>query len=112
MASTFFLYLINTVLFNEIHLRRKEQRVDTLAVLYYFPYKIILTVVNILSCYWSIFKYARYFAKRHPKVVEDEKVVEVALRIEEEASGKYEGQGKLHTPWRQFSVVVETVVHV
>jgi hypothetical protein len=48
------------------------------------PYKIILAFVNIASCYWSIFKYARYFAKRHLKVVEDEKAVEVILRLEEE----------------------------
>lgn len=38
-----------------------------------------------MSCYWSIYKYARYFAQRHPKVVEDEKVVEVVLCMEEEA---------------------------
>jgi hypothetical protein len=48
------------------------------------PYKMILAFSNIVSCYWSIFKYARYFAKRHLKVVEDEKAVEVILRLEEE----------------------------
>lgn len=48
------------------------------------PYKMILAFVNVGSCYWSIFKYARYFAKRHLKVVEDEKAVEVILRLEEE----------------------------
>lgn len=103
-AATFGMYLINTVLFNEIHLRRKNQRVDTLAVIYYMPYKLILTVINVVSCYWSIYKYASYFAQRHPKVIEDEKVIEVALRIEVERADWeremewHEGHGTLHTP--------------
>ena len=47
------------------------------------PYKIALTAVNVLSCYWAIFKYSRYFANRHPKIIEDECAVEVVLRLEE-----------------------------
>ncbi|TKA73615.1 hypothetical protein B0A49_07953 [Cryomyces minteri] len=47
------------------------------------PYKITLTVINVASCYWSLYKYAKYFAKRHPKIIEDEKAVEVVLRLEE-----------------------------
>lgn len=41
----------------------------------------------------SLWKYARYFAKRHPKVTEDEKAIEVVLRLEEEESpsGGYSG---------------------
>lgn len=31
----------------------------------------------------AIFKYAQYFAKRHPKVIDDEKSVEVVVRISE-----------------------------
>ena len=53
--------------------------------MYYLPYKIILTFVNIASCYYSIYKYAKYFAKRHPKIIEDEKAVAVVLRLEEES---------------------------
>lgn len=77
-------YLINTVIFNEVHLRRKNERLGwVLVYVYYLPYKIVLTLVNVASCYWSLFKYARYFAKRHPKVIEDEKAVEVIVRLEE-----------------------------
>ena len=54
-------------------------------MLYYLPYKAILTFVNIASCYYSIYKYAKYFAKRHPKIIEDEKAVAVVLRLEEES---------------------------
>ena len=51
---------------------------------YYLPYKFILTFVNIASCYYSIFTYAKYFAKRHPKVVEDEEAIAIVLRLEED----------------------------
>lgn len=52
--------------FNEIHLRLRNERVGFVAVyLYYAPYKIVLTAINILSCYYSLYKYARYFAKRY-----------------------------------------------
>lgn len=53
-------------IFNEIHLRLRNERVGFVAVyLYYAPYKIVLTAINILSCYYSLYKYARYFAKRY-----------------------------------------------
>lgn len=50
------------------------------------PYKFILTAVNIASCYWSLYKYATYFAKRHPKIVESGKAIEVVLRLQEDGS--------------------------
>jgi hypothetical protein len=52
-------------IFNEIHLRRRNERVGWICVyLYYTPYKVLLTGINILSCYYALYKYARYFAKR------------------------------------------------
>ena len=84
LAATIVMYLINTIIFNEVHLRRKNERLGwVLVYVYYLPYKIVLTLVNVASCYWSLYKYARYFAKRHPKVIEDEKAVEVIVRLEE-----------------------------
>lgn len=50
------------------------------------PYKFILTMVNIASCYWSLYKYATYFAKRHPKIVESEKAIEVVLRLQDDGT--------------------------
>ncbi|KAK5007882.1 hypothetical protein LTR60_005600, partial [Cryomyces antarcticus] len=83
-SATFGLYFLNVTIFNEIHLRRKHERVYWVCVyLYYMPYKILLTAINVASCYWSLYKYAKYFAKRHPKIIEDEKAVEVVLRLEE-----------------------------
>jgi hypothetical protein len=61
----------------------RKERVSFMCLLYYMPYKAALTFVNVLSCYWSLYKYASYFAKKHPKVIEDEKAVGVMLRIEE-----------------------------
>ncbi|KAL8767836.1 MAG: hypothetical protein Q9194_005870, partial [Teloschistes cf. exilis] len=86
--ATLALYQINVILFNYIHLRMRNESVSVLCLLYYLPYKIILTFVNIASCYYSIYKYAKYFAKRHPKVIEDEKAVAVVLRLEEESYSK------------------------
>ncbi|KAJ4993639.1 hypothetical protein SVAN01_00693 [Stagonosporopsis vannaccii] len=84
LGATIAMYLVNTIIFNEVHLRRKNERLGwVLIYVYYLPYKIVLTVVNVASCYWSLYKYARYFAKRHPKVIEDEKAVEVIVRLEE-----------------------------
>ncbi|KUJ17423.1 uncharacterized protein LY89DRAFT_707002 [Mollisia scopiformis] len=92
LAGTLVLYFANTLIFNLIHLRRKvkvrpdgtitTQALSTKALCFYLPYKCVLTVVNVASCYWSIFMCARYFAKRHPKVVEDSKVVEVVLNLD------------------------------
>lgn len=90
------MYLVNTVIFNEVHLRRKNERLGwVLIYVYYLPYKIVLTVVNVASCYWSLYKYARYFAKRHPKVIEDEKAVEVIVRLEENEMAASVGAGGL-----------------
>jgi hypothetical protein len=84
-AGTFVLYFLNAIIFNELHLRLKKERVgSTCLYLYYMPYKIVLTLINVGSCYYSLYKYARYFAQRHPKIVEDEKAVDVVLRMEEQ----------------------------
>jgi len=89
------MYLINVIIFNEVHLRRKNERVGwVLMYVYYLPYKIVLTFVNVASCYWSLYKYARYFARRHPKVIEDEKAVEVVIRLEEDQAGPDCGLGR------------------
>jgi hypothetical protein len=83
------MYLVNVIIFNEIHLRHKGERLGWVCLyVYYLPYKITLTFINVASCYWSLWKYARYFAKRHPKVVEDAKAVEVVVRLEEEGNRK------------------------
>jgi len=47
-----------------------------------------------LTYFRSLWKYARYFAKRHPKVVEDEKAVEIVIRLEEEATSAASGIGR------------------
>jgi hypothetical protein len=95
LAATIVMYLINTVIFNEVHLRRKNERLGwVLVYVYYLPYKIVLTAVNVASCYWSLYKYARYFAKRHPKVIEDEKAVEVIVRLEETQAAGGAGVGR------------------
>ena len=83
-GATLGLYFLNVIIFNHVHLRSRGEMVSLLCLLYYMPYKIILTFVNVASCYYSIYKYAKYFAKRHAKVVEDENAVAIMLKLEEE----------------------------
>ncbi|RAH82465.1 hypothetical protein BO86DRAFT_429428 [Aspergillus japonicus CBS 114.51] len=105
LGSTNGLYLLNVVLFNLIHLRKKKASVSwTCLLVYYMPYKIVLFLINVASCYWSLFKYARYFANRHPKVIEDDKAVEVVLRLEEMPIMPSEETKKLPGLGRSLSV--------
>lgn len=85
-AATFGLYLLNAVIFNELHLRLSNQMVNRWVLLfYYMPFKAALTIVNVASCWWSLWQYAKYFSKRHPRIIEDEKAVGIVLKIEEDA---------------------------
>ncbi|PYH82733.1 hypothetical protein BO82DRAFT_281380 [Aspergillus uvarum CBS 121591] len=105
LGATNGLYLLNVVLFNLIHLRKKKEPVSwTCLLVYYMPYKIVLFLINVASCYWSLFKYARYFANRHLKVIEDDKAVEVVLRLEEMPLMPTEQTKKLPGLGRSFSV--------
>lgn len=89
LGVTIAMYILNVIIFNEIHLRLKKERIDwKVLLLYYTFYKIALTVVNVFSCYWSLYKYARYFAQRHPKVIEDRDAVEVLLSLEKDSNSR------------------------
>lgn len=90
-VGIYMMYLVNAIIFNVVHLRLRNESVGLMMlVFYYMPYKIALTAVNVCSCYWSMWKYASYFARRHPKIIEDETVVGVVLKIEE---GEYKTSG-------------------
>ncbi|GAQ12131.1 hypothetical protein ALT_9452 [Aspergillus lentulus] len=84
IMATLGLYLLHIIIFNEVHLRLKNERICWKVVLgYYMPYKLLMTLTNVASCYWSLVKYARYFARRHPKLTEDHKAVGMVLKLEE-----------------------------
>ncbi|KAH1448129.1 hypothetical protein KXX13_004915 [Aspergillus fumigatus] len=97
LMSTLGLYLLHVIIFNEVHLRLKNERIGWKVVLgYYMPYKLLMTFTNVASCYWSLVKYARYFARRHPKLIEDHKAVGMVLKLEDmtgRMGGIPEGQG-------------------
>ncbi|KAL8923859.1 MAG: hypothetical protein Q9172_002947 [Xanthocarpia lactea] len=76
------MYIGNALLFNYVHLRARNRTVSFKALLYYIPFKWVLGFVNIASCYYAIWTYATYFAKRHPKIIEDDKVLEIVLDFE------------------------------
>jgi hypothetical protein len=53
LLATIAMYLVNVIIFNEVHLRRKNERLGwKLVYVYYLPYKMILTGINVASCYW------------------------------------------------------------
>ncbi|RAL04234.1 glycosyl transferase [Aspergillus ibericus CBS 121593] len=92
LVATLALYLANAIIFNEIHLRLKQERVSWKIVLfYYMPYKIIIAFINVGSNYWSLYKYAKYFAQRRPKLTEDHKAVGLVLKLEESAQSQAAG---------------------
>ncbi|KAL8712682.1 MAG: hypothetical protein Q9220_003214 [cf. Caloplaca sp. 1 TL-2023] len=82
-AATIVMYIVNALIFNQIHLRTRHESVSWLAFFYYIPFKWVLGFVNIASCYYAIYTYATYFAKRHPKIIEDDKAVEIVLRMDD-----------------------------
>jgi hypothetical protein len=91
LGVTIGMYIINVIIFNEIHLRLKKERIDWIVMIFYYTfYKIALTFINVFSCYWSLYKYARYFAKRHPKVIEDQQAIEVVLSLEQDTDSDFE----------------------
>lgn len=91
LGVTIAMYIINVLIFNEIHLRLKKERINWVVLIFYYTfYKIALTFINVFSCYWSLYKYARYFAKRHPKVIEDQQAIEVVLSLEQDAGSDFE----------------------
>jgi hypothetical protein len=83
--STLGLYLLHIVIFNEVHLRRTSEFAGrlTLDIMYVAPLPLLVSLTNVASCYWSLAKYARYFARRHPKLTEDHKAVGMVLKLEE-----------------------------
>ncbi|KAE8397704.1 hypothetical protein BDV37DRAFT_289194 [Aspergillus pseudonomiae] len=84
MIALWGLYLLNAMVFNEMHLKRKGERVGQWVVaIYYMPYKLVIGITNVTSCSWLTVKYARYFARRHPRLTEDTKAVRMVLRLEE-----------------------------
>ncbi|KAL8934747.1 MAG: hypothetical protein Q9216_005751 [Gyalolechia sp. 2 TL-2023] len=81
-VATIFMYLVNALIFNWFHLRWRHESVTFKAFVYYNGFKWVLGFVNIASCYFAIWTYATYFAKRHPKVIEDDRAVEIVLGLE------------------------------
>lgn len=67
----------------QVHLRSRKEMVTLKTFVYYNSFKWVLSFINIASCYYAIWTYATYFAKRHPKVIEDDKAVEIVLQMEE-----------------------------
>ncbi|CEL06882.1 hypothetical protein ASPCAL10051 [Aspergillus calidoustus] len=82
------LYLLQVLIFNEFHLRRKNERVSMSTVLgFYMPYKIIISFINVGSCYWALFKMRYGVVKEWPGIsVEGIRVGEVDIEVYQEGA--------------------------
>jgi hypothetical protein len=70
-AALMAVYILGIVFFNAVHLRRKKEMVAWKVVPVYFMMKLALTFVNTLSVYYSLYAYAGFFSRRHPRVTEN-----------------------------------------
>lgn len=70
-GSLMAVYLLGVIFFNAVHLRRKKEMVSWKIVPVYFLMKTALTFVNTLSVYYSLYAYADFFSRRHPRVTEN-----------------------------------------
>jgi hypothetical protein len=70
-AALMSVYILGIVFFNAVHLRRKKEMVAWRVVPVYFMMKIALTFVNTISVYYSLYAYAGFFSRRHPRVTEN-----------------------------------------
>lgn len=70
-AGLLAVYILGAVFFNAVHLRRKKAMVAWKILPTYFLMKMALTFVNTLSVYYSLYAYADFFSRRHPRVTEN-----------------------------------------
>lgn len=70
-AGLLAVYVLGAVFFNAVHLRRKKAMVAWKILPTYFLMKMALTFVNTLSVYYSLYAYAEFFSRRHPRVTEN-----------------------------------------
>lgn len=65
------MYVLAAIFFNAVHLRRKKAMVAWKVLPVYFLMKFALSFVNTLSVYYSLYAYAEFFSRRHPRVTEN-----------------------------------------
>lgn len=70
-GSLMAVYILGIIFFNAVHLRRKKEMVSWKVIPVYFLMKTALTFVNTVSVYYSLYAYADFFSKRHPRVTEN-----------------------------------------
>ncbi|EME83126.1 uncharacterized protein MYCFIDRAFT_107772, partial [Pseudocercospora fijiensis CIRAD86] len=76
------MYMVIVGIFAEFHLRARNQMVARKVVYLYYPvFKLYLRLVNVVSCFTALFNYVRYYSVRHPKVIDDEQLLQYMLSI-------------------------------
>lgn len=80
-AGTMGCYILIFCIFNAIHLRRKNEMVAWRILPVYLGMKVCLLWVNTLSVYHCVYDYARFFSKRHERVIENRQALEAVYNI-------------------------------
>lgn len=75
------MYILDFVIFNTWHLRRKKEMISWKVLPVYMGLKFILLWVSCISVYYGVFRYAKFFSVRHPRVIESRKALEAAYNV-------------------------------
>lgn len=105
MAALIGVYIVAVVFFNAYHLRRKNEMVAWRVFPAYFAMKFALNFVNALSTWYSVYAYADYFSKKHPRVFEDFAALSAAKECLENVKKEEEAEEqKLNEKEKSLSV--------
>lgn len=80
MAALTAMYALAFILFNSWHLRRKKEMIAWKVMPVYMGMKFMLMWVNVVSVYWDMYCYAKYFSVKHPRVIESRSILEAAYK--------------------------------
>lgn len=80
IAGLMGIYILAFSTFNLWHLRKKNEMIAWKVLPVYMGMKFLLLWVNVISVYWDVYCYAKYFSVKHPRVIETRKVLEAAYQ--------------------------------
>lgn len=75
------MYCLIFAWFNAWHLRKKNETIQWMVLPVYLGMKFTLLWVTVASVYYSMFHYAFYFMKKHPRVIESTQALEAAYNV-------------------------------
>lgn len=80
IAALTAMYAVAFITFNSWHLRKKKEMVAWKIMPVYITMKFTLMWVNVVSVYYDLYCYGKYFSVKHPRVIETRAVLEAAYK--------------------------------